>query len=246
MVFSRRSQAKPFVTIEEVKKYFDADKLDCLLCGRQYVSLGCHLQGKHAISADDYKLRFGIPLSYGLAGKAFREQSARRMKRLKKTGRIRYKPTRATIRKMLLARASRRPLSAATLEENRQKLLRFLGMSRTWQAEDFEEFVRRCESGRTPQEVQADEDMPSRDSLRQYLKRNPRLKRRYDRMWERLPFVVQARANKTGERYRRTLVQLRLSGNSWKEISRHMGVSKTAIRTMWFSLKRGRRIKKYC
>ncbi|MBI4581262.1 MAG: hypothetical protein HY718_16285 [Planctomycetes bacterium] len=36
------------------------DRIECLLCGRYFRFLGCHLLRRHSISADQYKKRFGV------------------------------------------------------------------------------------------------------------------------------------------------------------------------------------------
>jgi len=64
-------------------------------------------------------------------------------------------------------------------------------------------------------------------------------------MWETLPFAVQVRARKTGERFRRTLVRLRLDGMTWKQVARRMRVGVSTLRDMWYELKRSGRIKYY-
>lgn len=235
-----------FVRTEEVKAYFGTDKLACLLCGREYALLSNHLWRVHDISKEDYKLRFGIPAKYGLIGKSRRAQSSRHLKRLRREGKVRYSPSPATLRKAQYASAlKRRPLSEATRHENLEKLLRFHGKDAFWGREDYEEFFRHIKSGRTPREIEKDKGMPTRKAFLRYLQRDPNLKKKYEEIWEKLPIAVQARANKTGERYRRTLVRLRRSGKTWAEVAQIMGVEMSAVRGMWHSLKKKGKLKKY-
>jgi len=55
----------PFSSEEAVRDYLSGDKITCLLCGKQYRSIGSHLR-IHAITADDYKIKYNIPISAGL------------------------------------------------------------------------------------------------------------------------------------------------------------------------------------
>ena len=60
-----------FYDLDEVKEYFDHDRITCLLCGRTYANLGLHISRTHQLSLDEYKEQYGLPWSYGLAGRAF-------------------------------------------------------------------------------------------------------------------------------------------------------------------------------
>jgi len=49
-----------FKNYEEYKQYFVGDKIICLLCGKNYRSLGNHLRVSHETTIDDYKKKYGI------------------------------------------------------------------------------------------------------------------------------------------------------------------------------------------
>ncbi len=234
-----------FTTMEEVRAYLDGDKVTCLLCGREYAALGGHLTRVHYITSDDYREHFGIPYKYGLASRTFRERASRHLRKLRKEGRIRYQPSKETMEKMWEARRNRRPIMAATQQLNRDKLRGYHGNRREWFAEDYEEFLRRIKSGRIPAEVGRDKDMPTHTAFWKYLNKTPEFRKRYEAMWENLPFAVQARANKSGERYKQTLVSLRTSGNTWAQVAAMMQVQESAVRGMWHVLKRTKKLKKY-
>jgi hypothetical protein len=238
-------KTQPFATIEDVKSYLDGDKVTCLLCGREYVALGGHITAMHDMTGDDYRERFGIPYKYGLASKPFRENSKRRIRRLRKEGRMLPQPSLTTMKKMWKARKHRRPLTPATLQENRQKLLKFFGKDSTWQKEDYEEFLRRVMTGRTASEVGKDKDMPSHYAFLSHLRNNAAAKKKYDAYWKRQPFAAQSRAGKLDDRYYQTLVRLRNSGLTWREVAAKMKVKEAAARNMWYALKRSGRLKKY-
>lgn len=233
-----------FLTMDAVKDYFDRDKLVCLLCGREFVKLGSHVPQAHAITADDYKIRFGIPMKYGLGGKSFRAAARRKSRHLRKIGVI-PAPSSEAIKRMLRARWKRRPFSRATREQLRERMARTHGRNAPWQRGDYEEFLRRVRSGRTARQVGQDRDMPSKAMFLWYLRRTPDLKREYDELWEDAPFADQVRANKTGERYCRTLVQLRLGGKTWPQVASLMKLRESTVRNMWHKLKRGGRLQEY-
>lgn len=234
-----------FTSIKEVHTYLDGEKVACLLCGRQYAALGGHITRIHQMTSDDYRQRYGIPYKYGLASKKFRAHAARRMKQMRKDGVVPYKPTRATMEKMWEARRNRRPITAVTQQQNRDKLRGHHGNRKAWHKPDYEEFYRRVKSGRNPGEVGKDKDMPTRTAFLRYLKRDRALGKKYEALPEILSFPEQIRIRKTGERYRRTLVQLRLGGNTWPQVAEIMRVKESHVRTMWYYLKRRKELKKY-
>ena len=63
--FQRR---KPFTTLGQVEAYLSQPRIQCLMCGELRSSLGPHLAKVHQMTADDYRARFGIPYTCGLAG----------------------------------------------------------------------------------------------------------------------------------------------------------------------------------
>ena len=56
---------KAFATLEDVSAYLSGDRICCLLCGRWFKALTSHLV-LHDTNAEEYKLRYGIPWTYGL------------------------------------------------------------------------------------------------------------------------------------------------------------------------------------
>jgi hypothetical protein len=68
---------RPFGSIEDVKEYLSGDRIICLLCGKSYRALGCHLPKIHDIDADKYREMYGIPWTYGLACSETRETLSR-------------------------------------------------------------------------------------------------------------------------------------------------------------------------
>ncbi len=62
------------MTPAEALAYLDSPFLECLICGRELAVLGKHVRSIHGISAEEYKVRFGLPLSRGLTGQVARQK----------------------------------------------------------------------------------------------------------------------------------------------------------------------------
>ncbi len=45
----------------QVEAYLSQPRIKCLVCGASFRSLGMHLKHQHGMTADDYRIRFGIP-----------------------------------------------------------------------------------------------------------------------------------------------------------------------------------------
>ena len=49
-------------------EYLNGDKIECLICGKSFKSVGNHVFMAHGITAREYKVQFGISTSAGLLG----------------------------------------------------------------------------------------------------------------------------------------------------------------------------------
>ena len=229
-------EAPPFQTTADIRAYLDEDRLPCLICGRRLTVLAAHLRACHGLTADDYRIRFGIPFSYGLAGRSFRRQARARMLDLRAKGAITGpEPDQAVPR--LRSGHRRAGSSPAVRNDNVAKLMRVHGRRAPWRPEDFEDFVRRVEGGRSVAAVARDSDMPSRQTLFKYLARHPQLKARYDRVRQAQPLAVQVRTRKTGPLYRQTIVRLRKAGMTWAQISAATGIKASTLRNAWRTIR---------
>ena len=73
-------------TKEEISKYFDGDKIQCLICGKWFKMLSVHLNKAHNMSVDQYKKQFGLPWTKGLCGSATRNKYRDNAERLRAEG----------------------------------------------------------------------------------------------------------------------------------------------------------------
>jgi predicted transcriptional regulator len=69
-------EREPFQTREQVDEYLSGETVQCLICGRRFNGLHMHLKFKHGITDDDYRQRYGIPLSRSLTSATYRAKVA--------------------------------------------------------------------------------------------------------------------------------------------------------------------------
>jgi hypothetical protein len=233
----------PFRTRAELEAYFDDDKLACLICGKRFANLGLHVSATHKISGDAYRERFGIPWTYGLAGKAFREKSARRFRELREEGRLALAPSEEHIKTLREAASKkRRKIVPAFSNDSRIKVLALHGRTEKWGVDDLEEYLRRIGQGRTPVEVSRDPDMPCAKVFYKNVRENADYQKRYQKIWDTLPYKVHVRAGKPSRKYEREVVRLRREGLTWQEVAHKLDVGVSAVRGTWHRLKKQGRL----
>lgn len=82
---------KPFETMAEVDEYLGQELIQCLECGRHYKMLtGKHLRLVHGMTPDEYRQRWGIPRTRGLAGRGTSAERSRIMRDMIDSGRLTY------------------------------------------------------------------------------------------------------------------------------------------------------------
>jgi hypothetical protein len=64
-----------FETLAEIREYLAGDRVECLVCGKRFLRLSHWHLMKHAMSANDYRERFGIPWTYSLTSSTSRNNS---------------------------------------------------------------------------------------------------------------------------------------------------------------------------
>jgi hypothetical protein len=208
-----------FQTKDEVRAYLDETKVTCLLCGRKYILLANHIAHGHDVCRDDYKKRYGIPWSYGLAGKEYREFNYRLGKKLSSEGII-PRPSQESISRMLEA-SGKRLRRDEEPSWNRYK------------PQDYEEYLRRIASCRTVADVGNDKDMPDKVLFYRYIKAHPEFKEKFIATLDTLPYPFQAQMGKTGKSFQRDVVSLRQQGLTWIEIGQRLGVRKHAVQAAY-------------
>lgn len=232
-----------FKTVEEIKAYFDHEKLTCLLCGREFHNLALHVSTTHEMHKDDYKERFGIPWSYGLAGKKFKEHGSKHFKEMRESGKLARSPSKAHIQKLHAANNKKRPPVEAFRNDSRRKLLATHGRTDKWSDADLEEFLERIASGRTPMEVSTDKDMPCAKVFYDRVNSDSKYRKRYEQIWNNLHYEVHIRAGKPSKKFENEVVRLRRKGMTLPEIAEQLEVGVHAVRCAWHRLKKQGRLK---
>lgn len=83
--FPWRSQ---FSSRQEVDEYLNRERITCLICGREFSVIG-HLHLRiHNITVDDYKIKFGIPLTLGLTSQGVKEKKRANLLKLQEEGKM--------------------------------------------------------------------------------------------------------------------------------------------------------------
>lgn len=232
--------------MEEIDAYLDGDKVTCLVCGKSFVTLSPHINVAHQLTAEAYKQRYDIPWRRGLISRPLRERKAKMMKGYKEAGILPHAPSPEHIANLLrVCVKHRRPITQPARDTSGKRFLALHGKTERWSQKDFEEYLRRIKTGRTIKEVGKDPDMPCREVFDTYLRNNPAFAETFEREWNMLPFEVQVRAQRTGERFKHYIVELRLMGMTWPQIANFMNVKENTVRGCWHRLKHSESLDKY-
>lgn len=210
-----------FETREQVEKYLGGDNIQCLLCGRMLKRLGgAHLQRIHGITGDSYRKKYGLFWSRGLTSETAHQNyitasSARVPGFVQNKNWIRkdvgpFHPLPPFRKKELLA-------------------VRPNGQPEVYTTVDFEEFLRRAQTGRTFAEVATDLDMPKFTRWNVYCRDNPEFRRQAETVWDDLPFEVQARGHRLSKRFTNEVLRLRAEGLNDYETAEKLKVAVMSV-----------------
>jgi hypothetical protein len=217
-----------FQTKEEVYKYFSGDRIQCLLCGKWFGRLPTHLLAIHSMTSDEYKELYGLPWKRGLCG---RENSMKLSKNLKERYANGFRPDLEAARERV-DHSKRRPDQPFFTKIRAENVISGNEKRKKYFPEDFQNVLKRMlGEQKTLAEVYRDPDMPTENAIYRYYKTNEEFRKALDAVYEKLPFSVQARANKLSEdKFKKAIVSLLQSSFSVSEISRYLGVGDNTIR----------------
>ncbi len=213
-------------TKEEVDAYFAADKIQCLLCGRWFKSLGNkHLRNGHGTTAEDYKEKYGLPFHRGLDGKSTRRIRIELGRQAWLDGRF------EEIHKAFDPSKLAGPKRHQPFQRDLASRLGLARRGKNWKfrRKDSETVLERL---RKKQRLPSDKD-PNRPSLRktkEYLNKNPDFAEKYKQTCHRLPYSLQIRAKHLSPRFQIDCQRLRAGGMSLEKIAAALGVSASFIR----------------
>ncbi|HUV59417.1 MAG TPA: MucR family transcriptional regulator [Desulfatiglandales bacterium] len=217
-----------FQAKEEVYKYFSGDRIQCLLCGKWFKRLPTHLTAIHDMTSDEYRELYGLPWKRGLCS---RDHSLKLSENLKKRHANGFRPDLETARASI-NHSKRRPDQPFFTKIRAENVISGNKRRKKYFPEDFQNVLKRIlDEHKTLAEVYRDPDMPTENAIYRYCKRNQEFRKALDVIYEKLPFSVQARANKLSEdKFRKAILSLQQSGFSISEISRFLGVGDNTIR----------------
>lgn len=195
-------------SLREVREHLGGDRIPCLICGRPFRAVCHHARIAHGISARDYKLRFGLPVSRGVSAPDAREAWGAAIRRTRDAGKI----------------TDGRPPGGGQHE-------RPAYTSRDMRRVDpamVDAILAHVAAGRTLSEACAQPGMPRWSWLHAQLDRDPALQARLDAAIEALPFSQQARMKKLGARFAKAVAARH--GQTAAAIAADLGVSGEAVR----------------
>ena len=146
-----------FNSMGEIREYLDHERIECFECGKSYINLGLHTRLAHEMDKDEYKLKYGIPITVGLVPKWRSEAlTAHAIERVK-TGEF------GNISLTIEACKHRLPARPKTAWHQERFIAggQRSNKDRKYPDSVFIEFCRRVSTGRTVMKVGADLDMPS-------------------------------------------------------------------------------------
>jgi len=214
----------PFESTSEVEFYLGCDEVKCLICGRYFVSLPPHLRGRHNTTSEAYRLKFGIPFKYGLAGKAFRQAAAERMQMMIGKGLIQTAPAGHVVEH----KQPKRRVVSLVRQQNLKRILQLQGKNEPNTPDIYREFLKRMAQGRSQADVARDADMPASVTFFKYLRKDPELKAAFDTVrGEALKSARDADQTKGAQ-----VAELRAQGWTWKQISTTLKCPVSTVRNI--------------
>jgi hypothetical protein len=191
----------------EVREYLGGDRIPCLICGKPYRAVCHHARLAHGISARDYKLRFGLPVSRGVATPEARAAWGAAMIKTREAGSITDgKPPGGA------------PVQPAYVSQDMRRI----------DPETITRILRLVHQGHTLTEACSRPGLPGWTWMHTQIKRDDTLRARVDAAIEALPFAQRARMKKLGARFAAAVAAH--PGRTAAAIAQVLGVSDEAVR----------------
>lgn len=215
---------------QEIDEYFSGEKIQCLLCGRQFKSLSIHLLKIHSVTGDEYRDLYGLPWMRGLTSSEYRDRRSNMMKLAIEEG-TRKLPDQTigmeAARNSILANGMRN--APFQINDITARALKVHGRTEQLGDDAFQEFVRRVAAGRSITSVLEDADMPGRSWVYQYMRNVPGARESLRLEIEKLPFATQAEMGCLGEGFLGEVQRRHKAGDSDHAIGRSLGVTATSV-----------------
>jgi len=163
-----------FMYASQINDYFRGDSIQCLLCGREYKTLGIHVNKMHSMTPDEYKIKYGLPLNRGLTSDGWHYMQSHIQKNLYTSGVNPLSDERLRLKGSLLAKAKinkRRPDQPFNTIRKKETHKYSPSVKPKFCKADIDAvFARVKKENRTIASVCSDPDMPSKTIFYKYLK----------------------------------------------------------------------------
>lgn len=222
---------EPFRSREAIEDYLSDDRIICLLCGRPFKALTSHLGVIHGVTGDEYKDKYNIPYSYGLARETTRKLHSQKMQeRLKDPKEL--ERLRNLVNEVAGARKEgfkkRRPRRDFIIAEHTQRGIRLAGHETQFSNDAKAAFLAALDSGKT--QAEALESIGySKSGFYAVLRKDKAFKAAIDAAIEAQPFALQARQQRLGKRFIAECKRLFLKGYSDHAIAEKLGVTAMSV-----------------
>lgn len=192
-------------------EHVSGDRIPCLICGKLFRAVCHHARLAHGISGRDYKLRFGLPITRGVASPASRAAWRASMLKTRAAGKIE-----GCNLAPVASRAARQMPAYASQDMRRID------------PQEVDTVLHHLRAGSTLTEASKIPGAPRWSWLHAQLEREPELQKRFDAAIEALPFAQQARMKKLGARFSAAVAAM--PGRTGAAVAAALGVSEEAAR----------------
>ena len=220
-----------FTSKEQTDAYYNGDRIQCLICGKWYKSLGKHVYTKHKITAKNYKIKFGLPRSRGLCScKTFDKHSVHAV-RLISDGIIdpweQLKRAKG-LREASSLRGIKRPKYVGAIVSK---------IMTKWTKRDYDRVLKRmAEEKRVLKDVCSDKELPSEGAWYKWCIKHPEYLIKTIKITHSFPYNIQTKSGyPLPQKFHKECKELYENGFNFTSIARKFGVERKAIRR---SLKR--------
>lgn len=221
---------EPFKSREAIEDYLSDDRIICLLCGRPFKALCGHLT-VHGITGDEYKDRYNIPYSYGLA----RETTRRKISESQKA-RLSDPEHRERLAQLVKDNADRRisglkkarPRRDFIVAEYTQRALHNAGREAEFSDTEKAAILNALDAGMTRDEAVLSIGY-SNSAYYDNVKKDKAFKMAVEIAIEAQPFPVQARQQRLGKRFEDECRRLLKKGYSDHTMAEMLGVTAMAV-----------------
>lgn len=191
----------------EVRQHLSGDRIPCLICGKHFRSVCHHARLAHGISAREYKQRFGLPVTRGVATPEARAVWAKSIQATIDAGKIKAP------KGPELFRPTPPPYAAD---------MRRIG------PEAIDQIIEHLKAGMTITDACKMPGLPRWTWVHAAMARDSALQDKFDAAIEALPFAQQARMKKLGARFAKAVAAH--TGKTALAVSKVLGVSEEAVR----------------